>query len=266
VGRQLSEPLRSIVDCNGRNANVELIGRGVPVVLVGSGSPMAWVDAAAHILGSRGYEVINYDYSAPTVADEEPEPRTALNQIADVVAIMDEVGVSSAHLVGLSRGAITAYGLSVTEPSRVESLTLAFPVAGHADTLFLEESSPKGSDTASADPMRALVETVFSSEFLADHYDEAQNLLLTPPGTVRRVERAEEEPFPVGWLASCPVMIMEGGGDKVVGPTHPGRYAQDHPSARRIHIPGASHGWLMERPEEFADYLAAFVAEVIGDH
>jgi pimeloyl-ACP methyl ester carboxylesterase len=220
---------------------------------------MEWVGPSARILAASGFTVVNFDYRVPPGWVGETQERTALAQIADVLSVMDAADVEMAHVIGLSRGAITAYGLAAQTPDRVVSLTLAFPVSGHADTLYAEapNSDPDGLDAS--EYLTRVVETVFSPEYLEHGFDEAQSLLTTPPGSVDRVERSEEEPFPTDWSASCPILIIEGGADQVVDPRHTARYRQAHPEADSVLVPGASHGWLMEQPSAFADLVMTFL-------
>ena len=119
------------VDCRGVPASVEVVGRGPVVVMVGATVPMAWDRPSCVELG---YTVLNFDYEPPDGWDREPEPRSALDQTEDVVAVMAATGLAMAHVVGLSRGAITAYGLAAMHSELVETLTLVCPVAGFGNS------------------------------------------------------------------------------------------------------------------------------------
>lgn len=253
----MSDTRRLEVDCAGRTAHVEVMGHGPDVVFVGSAVPMAWTRPAALALSASGYRVVNFDYGSD---DEDPEPRTCLEQVDDVVAVMDAVEVASGAIVGMSRGAITAYGLAAERERRADSLVLAFPVAGFADTLSSVEPEPEPQPgEREEDFMLRSLQTVFSDEYLQAHMEEAMSLVMTPPGSVRRVEREDESPFQEDWVVSCPVMVIEGGRDRVVGPEHPARYLAAVPGARREVVPHASHGWLMEDPAGFAALIGSFV-------
>lgn len=245
------------VDCRGVPASVEVVGRGPVVVMVGATVPMAWARPSCVELVELGYTVLNFDYEPPDGWDREPEPRSALDQTEDVVAVMAATGLAMAHVVGLSRGAITAYGLAAMHSELVETLTLVCPVAGFEDTLYNVDPTPVEDD--GADRMTAFLETVFSREFLGANLEIAKALVRTPPGTVDRLERSEEEPFADGDEVVVPTLVLESGADQMVATEHPARYLAAIPNSKHVLIEGASHGWQMEQPAAFATIIADFV-------
>lgn len=249
----MSEIQTSVVSCSGRPAVVEVVGEGREIVMVGAAVPMAWTRPAAMSLARLGYRVVNFDYGSD---HPDPEPRTCLDQVDDVLAVMDATGTSSAVLIGASRGAITAYGLAATRPLRVEGLVLAFPVAGFADTIGATEPDPVPEPHEPEEVfMRRSLGHIFSERFLDDRLENAISLVTTPLGSVCRVDRSEEAPFEDDWSVDCDVVVIEGGDDRVVGPNHPARYLHAAPNATHIVVPEASHGWLMEEPADFADLV-----------
>lgn len=246
------------VDCRGREAQVEVVGEGPDVVFVGTAAPMMWSRSAARALAGHGYTVTNFDYGS---ASDDPESRSALDQVADVVAVMDAVSIDAGVLVGLSRGAITAFGAAGRHPDRVTGLVLAFPVAGFADTIHVHQPvpEPEPGEDDEAFMLRSLA-SVFSDGFLSSNLDDAILLATSPPGEVVRVERSEEDPFPEGMAVGCGTLIIEGGADEVVSPVHPARYLREISGAEHVVVPDGSHGWLMEQPGEFARIVAAFLS------
>lgn len=240
------------VECRGRTARVEVVGDGPDVMMVGTAAPMEWTRPAAHALANRGFRVTNFDYGSGADA---PEPRTALDQVPDVVQVMTAVGVESAIAVGISRGGMTAFALAANRPRLVDRLILVAPVAGWADVIEVVEESP-GDE---ADGPDAILGQVFSEEFLATSREAALSLLMTPPGTVSRVERDDEERFPGGLGVTCPTLVVAGGEDRVVSGAHPRRYVAEIEGSALIEVPGASHGWIMEDPEGFVALVESFV-------
>lgn len=244
------------VDCRGCPARVEIVGSGPAIVIVGTAVPMSWAMESCRAMAARGFRVLNFDYSPPEDWESEPVPRTALDQVADVVAVMEATAIEHAHIVGLSRGAMTAFALAARYPGLVDTLTLAFPVAGFADTILVEDTLLEGH---SDDPLLEMLSTVFSDEFLSSNFDEAKSLLLTPPGTVERVGREDEEVFTSSDTVSAPTLVIEGGADKVVSAEHSARYLAAVEGATHVVVEEANHGWLMEEPEVFADIVAEFL-------
>lgn len=245
------------VDCRGLPARAEIAGSGPAVVVVGGAVSMEWTRPYGAALAEVGYRVLNFDYERPDGWDGAPEQRSCLDQVDDVVEVMVTAELGEAHVVGISRGAITAYGLATRHPERVETLTLVCPVAGFADTIYKELPAPVVED--GADRMKLILEAVFSREFLGTNLGAAKALLRTPPGTVVRLERSEEEPFVDGDRVMAPTLVLEAGADQVVQAEDPVRYLAAIPDSKHIRIEGASHVWPTEQPAAFAHIVADFV-------
>lgn len=222
---------------------------------------MAWTRPASLAIADRGFRVVNFDYGPPPHWTREPQPRTCITQIDDVLEVMGATGVERAHVVGLSRGAITAHGLAARHPARVLSLVLGFPVAGFTDTISIE--FPEDSDREEPeDQMEALdraLDDVFSAEFLASRRQDARDLFMSPPGTVVRVERGDEDLLADDETVAAPALVITGGKDRVVTPHHPRRLLQALPGADHYEFPGAMHGFVMEDPEALADVVVPFI-------
>ncbi len=244
------------VACRGRDASVEVLGEGDEVVVVGTAAPMVLTRSFSHELAGRGHRVVNFDYGT---GHESPEPRTALDQVADVLEVMDATGVGSGVLVGVSRGAMTAYALAARHPERVTALVLALPVAGFADTLLVFDPVPEAGDDD--DPLGEILAMVFSADFLESNRDAAAAMLSSEAGSVDRVERSDEETFEDDTV-TCPTLVIQGGADRVVSAAHPRRYLDAIPGASLVLVPDAAHGWVMEQPREFADLVAGFIERV----
>lgn len=245
------------VHCRGRQARVEIVGEGLPLIFVGAAAPLMWSRSAGQALASLGYMVVNFDYGSGAV---DPEVRSALDQASDVLSVMDSLEIETGCLVGLSRGAMTAFWFAANHAERVSALVLALPVAGYRDTIGIEGNQPEQApDEDELTFLRRMVETVFSDEFLSTNFEDAVAVATSPPGEVMRADRSEEEPFPEGLSVVAPTLVIEGGADQIVTAVHPARYLQALPDAIHVEIPGASHGWAMERPADFARIVDEFI-------
>ena len=248
----------SWIELNDGPARIEVVGEGTPVMVIGAAVPIAWARPFCEALAVLGYRVINFDYGAPSGWEEDPLPKTCLDQVDDVVAVLKDRVAGPAAAVGLSRGAITAYGLAASHPSLVSRLVLAFPVAGFADTIGIEGDEPEERD----DPLEALdaaIDTAFSAEFLTTQRQTARDLFLSPPGTVVRVNRDEEATVDDLPTVAVPTLIVSGGEDRVVTIEHPERLKRAIPHATTHEFPTASHGFIMEHPLQFADVVDGFL-------
>ena len=251
--RDMEKTQKMQVNCRGRLAEVEVIGRGPDVVLVGTAAPMEWTRPAAEAVAALGFRVTNFDYGSGA---EEPELRTALDQTPDVVDVMDAVGIESSVAVGISRGGMTAFSLAAHHPHRVSRLVLVAPVAGWPDVIESVDPTPESDPEEGPD---AILRQVFSDGFLTSSRDRALSVLMTPPGSVDRVGREDEEVFPGHLKVDCPTLIVAGGRDQVVSAAHPQRYRSEIEGSVIHEVPEASHGWIMEDPDGFAALIEPFV-------
>jgi pimeloyl-ACP methyl ester carboxylesterase len=121
-----------------------------PVVLIsGLGAQLiAWDDAFCQQLVDRGLFVIRFDnrdvglsshLANPPTSDPSAETAGAapaasytLAQMAgDTAGLIDNLGLGSAHVVGISLGGMIAQILAIEHPERVRSLTSIMSTTGH---------------------------------------------------------------------------------------------------------------------------------------
>jgi pimeloyl-ACP methyl ester carboxylesterase len=102
-------------------------GCGAPVLFVHefTGDARSW-DLQTGALG-RHYQCITYNARGypPSAVPDDPAAYTQAHAADDIVAVLDTLGVESAHLVGLSMGGFAALHCALRHPQRVKSLTVA---------------------------------------------------------------------------------------------------------------------------------------------
>jgi 3-oxoadipate enol-lactonase len=110
------------LEANGARLYYEAEGAGEPVLFVHAGVAdlTMWDDQVAALRDA--YRCIRYDARGFGRTETDPVP---FSNRADIAALLDHVGEPSAHLVGLSRGAMIALDFALEFPDRVRSLTVA---------------------------------------------------------------------------------------------------------------------------------------------
>ena len=142
-------------------------GEGPPLLLI-HGTPLdllAW-DPLVPLLVVEGRRVIRYDLRGHGSAADVPVPPSFSELAADVVSLLDALGVESARVIGHSFGGEIAQQLAIDHPGRVASLIVVcsrftpFPAfAAGADAL----------DAGGAEEVdRNAMERWFTAEALAD--------------------------------------------------------------------------------------------------
>jgi 3-oxoadipate enol-lactonase len=98
---------------------------GAPAVLLANsvGTNFHVWDPQAEVLSQR-FRVLRYDMRGHGLTDCPAGPYTIAQLSDDARALLDALGIASAHVVGLSIGGLVAQSLAATAPARVRSLVL----------------------------------------------------------------------------------------------------------------------------------------------
>jgi pimeloyl-ACP methyl ester carboxylesterase len=142
------------VQSNGITLHYESFGEGEPLLLImGIGAQMIhWDEDFCRALSTHGYRVIrfdNRDVGESEVLDRLGTPKInrailrrvlgrpvrapyTLDDMADDTAgLLDALGISSAHIVGMSLGGMIAQCIALRHPSRVRSLCIIMSAPGN---------------------------------------------------------------------------------------------------------------------------------------
>ena len=204
-------------------------------------------------------------FDDPGYGDSDPAPQgtTRDDYAAAILSAMSELGVSRAHICGLSLGGVIAIALHHAAPERCASLILADSFARHPDGQAIYDRS-----IAASDDMRAMAE------------GRADVLLAQPADpsvrneVVETMARIVPAAFRTGaeavWLAdqagraaqiSVPTLVICGAEDKVTPPALSHELVQLIPGARYEQIERAGHLTNLERPDAFNALVEAFIRE-----
>jgi pimeloyl-ACP methyl ester carboxylesterase len=107
--------------------HVESTGTGTPLLFIHefAGDHRSWEPQVRYFSG--GYQCITYAARGYPPSDVPADPAAYSQQRAadDAIAVLDGLGVSRAHVVGLSMGGFTALHLVLTRPDRILSAVVA---------------------------------------------------------------------------------------------------------------------------------------------
>ena len=253
----------------------ETAGKGEPLVLVHAGvadrrmwGPQWPAFAASH--RAVRYDLRGYGESLP--------PSGPWSHHADLLGLLDELGLERAHLVGASVGAGIAVEAALAQPRRVASLVLAAPGGAlfgeatddlrsvwHDEVKALDRGDLDaavevnvrawvdglGRPPEAVDPaIRTFVGAMQRDAFELPEWDPegAPESELEPPAHARLVE------------VDCPTLIVVGEADQVATLDAAKRLADEVPGAQLVSSPDAAHMLTLERPDEFERLVLGFVA------
>ncbi len=253
----------------------EVAGTGEPIVLVHAGvadrrmwDPQWPAFTAAH--RTLRYDVRGFGESLP--------PTGPWSQHADLLELLDELGIGRAHIVGASMGAGIAVEAALAQPQAVASLVLASPggaLFGEATAdlkpIWRDEidALDRGDlDAAVEVNVRAWVDGIGRApdavdpairDFVGEMQRDAFEL---PEWDAEGAPESELEPPAHARLTeiACPTLIVIGEADQIASREAANRLAADVPGARYVSWPDAAHMLTLERPEEFQRLVLDFVA------
>ena len=114
-------------------------GNGVPVILLhaATGSSRVW-EYQIPVFVAAGYRVIAFDrrgWGRTTINSADSPPGTAAE---DLLALLDQLGIDRAHVVGTAAGGFVALDFTLSYPQRVRSLVFANSIGGVEDADYVE--------------------------------------------------------------------------------------------------------------------------------
>jgi pimeloyl-ACP methyl ester carboxylesterase len=113
--------------------------RGVVLLNIALGaSSLYWPPAFLQALSRAGYRVVRYDQRGTGASSRMPDwnrqiPYSLIDMAGDAIAVLDELRIDRAHLIGLSLGGFIAQEIAIGYPERVQSLTLMSTSADPTD-------------------------------------------------------------------------------------------------------------------------------------
>jgi len=226
------------------------------VLIRGLGSQMiSWREPFCEMLAERGFFVVRFDNRDVGLSSKTEGPYSIADMAADIVGLMDHLGIDAAHIVGMSMGGMIAQQIAISYPDRALSLTSIMSTISGADVVpptaaaaaIFVGPAPSTRDEAIA---KAMVDRrVIGSPAFFDE-DEALELATLsydrcnyPEGRLRQMAAIQSAPARSDALArlSVPAVVIHGAQDPLVPIENGRRTAAAIPGADLVEIDGMGH-------------------------
>lgn len=221
----------------------------------------AWAPVVPKL--ATGRRVVSYDLRGHGGA-AGADPYSMADVAADVVGLLDALGVDQAHLAGLSFGGAIAQAAAVAAPERVASLALLGTTDEPMPEVFEARAVAAERDGLAAQVAPSLTRW-FTPDALARN-DEGvryarERVLRDDPADWAAAWRAFVGLDVRGRLAAYdrPVMVVAGEADVSCPPEFARGIAERIPGAEFAVVPSAPHMMSLEQPDAVADVLDAFL-------
>lgn len=262
-----------LIRVNEIDLNYTLSGpSGAPVLALSNslGTTLAMWDGVAARLRGR-YRILRYDtrgHGASATRDAE----TRIEDLAaDLLGLLDALGIAQAHLAGVSLGGMTVQALAALVPERVLSLGL-MATAAHLPTF---ESWGQRAATVRAQGTAAIVEATLERWFTPGFQERA-------PATVAAIREAFELCDRTGYAVCCeaigrmdlrpmlgriraPTLVMAGRDDPATPVAMADEICAGIAQAELVVLPRAAHLLAVEHPDAAAAHLGAFLDRHRGE-
>ncbi len=246
-------------------------GHGPAIVLLhGLGADHTVWNAVAPRLAEQ-FRVIVPDLRGHGASPAPAEARYTFDDLAgDVWDLLDRKQLPTAHLVGLSAGALLALRMGLESPRRVLSVVLiggAVYTDNHTRSVAERWAQTYSKEGADALALR-LLKDLYYPDWIEAHMDVADRLREALPqhdyraATLWGTEAAQfDERGRVATLQP-PALIVQAMDDQVVDASHGRILRQSIPGSRIRILAETGHLVPVERPDETVEAVASFVREV----
>ncbi len=235
----------------------------------------AWAPQIA-ALAAR-YRVVAFDNRGAGRTTQPAAAYSIPRMAADTAALLDHLGIASAHVVGASMGGMIAQEFALRYPERVRSLVLACTTPGGPrsagyDALMAATDMALSVDTMEAgmtpERVKEMLEQLFTPDFIANPGPGFGQMLAaavqfppTPAGLKGQALaiRAHDTYERLGAI-KAPTLVIAGDADPLIDPGNARILAERIPGAELRLLPGLRHGFFAEKPEESNAILLEFLA------
>jgi pimeloyl-ACP methyl ester carboxylesterase len=254
----------------------EVAGEGPPVVLLHEGICDSRMWDAQWEAFAQEHRVVRCDFRG---FGRTPYTPGAYTNAGDLIALLDELGLGPAALVGVSMGGGVALQAAVARPDLVAALVLVGSgIGGHdwSDEIVRaweeEEAAVERGDLDAAVEvnLRTWVDGPHRSpdevdpavrEKVGEMQRRALELYLDGGGDATEEALVPDVGERLGEI-QAPTLVLVGELDVPDMHAIATRLRRDIPGARGATIPAAAHAPTMERPDEFAELVLPFLGEV----
>jgi 3-oxoadipate enol-lactonase len=259
--------MNAAVTVDGVSVAYDVAGRGEPLVLLpGQANNRHWWDPIRPDF-TDDFTTIAIDTRGTGESSAPADAAYSTRRFAqDVIAVLDTLDITRAHVYGTSMGGKIAQWLAIEHPDRVAALVLGCTTAGgrHGLVAGPDVVGPLAGPADSAE--RALAELMFSPGWLATHpgpYAVLGNPTMS--ASARRGHRrasAEHDAWDALLRIDAPTLVIHGTDDQFCPTGNAALLAERLPRATVRLIEGARHAYFEECRAEASPAVLGFLHQV----
>jgi pimeloyl-ACP methyl ester carboxylesterase len=246
-------------------------GRGEPLVLVPGFGTGLWIWYRQVPAFAERFRTIVFDPRGVARSAAADGPFTMRDLAEDLAALLEELKVGRAHVLGASFGGFVAQEFALAHPARTLVLCCtSYGGAGHrppSPETLAAIASTKGLNTE--ERVRENLMLAFSPQFAEQHPEEVERVIslraendVPEHAYLRQLQAAVafDAAARVGGI-EAPTLVITGDADAIVPHENSVNLAAAIPGAKLHIIGGGSHAFFVERPEEFNRAVVEFIGQ-----
>lgn len=255
---------------NGKEIFVSTKGEGEPLILIHGlgGNTSVWGSLTEAL--SRMFQTVCIDLEGAGFSPLQSGNPTIEGYIQDILAVMDNMEIESAHFMGHSIGTVICQLLTEKHPQRVKSLVLlgALHEVPEGARSALKDRAGKARNEGMVEIADAVTQAATSAETKALRPEIAaftREMLLrqNPEGYAAYCEAASESPVADLNKIQCPVLLITGNEDVVGPPATSKKMKASLADAQLIVVTGAGHQTTIEKPDPVRNGIVNFYVDKV---
>lgn len=266
-----TEQQTGIAEVNGTRLYYEMAGSGPVLILIHGGAvdSRAWDDQFEEF--AQHYLVVRYDLRGTGRSADRDQP---YSNTEDLYALMQYLKISSASLLGISRGGGFAYDFALEHPQMVKSLilvssNLSAPVPAY-EAMF-EHTTEVGETSGAAAAAQIWANDPYQGpqreearpkvlKIIEDNVARFRNFGGYKP--VKQLSASDKPRAQQLAEIKVPTLLIAGAHDNIDARNNYQRWADGIPGAKIIYFPNAGHLVNIDQPREFNQAVEDFLATI----
>ncbi|HJP73886.1 MAG TPA: alpha/beta fold hydrolase [Pseudonocardiaceae bacterium] len=252
---------------DGTRIAYQVQGSGPALVLLsGQANNHHWWDGVREDFDDE-HTTISLDYRGTGESDKPDEPYSTRGFAADVLAVLDDLGIDRAAVYGTSMGGRVAQWLAADHPDRVHALILGCTSPGGPHSIERDNAVRVAlAKPGTREARQALIDLMFTPAFSAAH--TGRYTVLGDPRMPPYARKAHllashgHNAWDVLPTITAPTLVLHGTDDRL-NPTANAKLLADRmPDATVRLIEGARHAYFVEFREVAGPAVVAFLNEI----
>ena len=248
-------------------------GSGEPLLMINgyAAGSLDWDPTFLAVL-ARDSTLILPDNRGIGESEGSPESITIDSMAEDAFALLDHLGIASAHVLGWSMGGFIAQTLTLAEPDRVKTLTLLSTDPGGSLAVRRTAEADRRLTDHSGTPReqaRRLLGLLFPPDVAEDLFGKFGDVVAEARASLRpavltaqeeAMERWYERPDSDGPAGiGAPSLVACGELDEVIPPANTTLLNTEITGSRIRHFPEGGHAFMAQFPEQLGGLVSGFL-------